>query len=61
MAEENITPPDEGSTPKVIRATMQVVGGAVHLRAVFFLPPLELGLNTNKQKRINFYGVDQNA
>src|SRR5258708_276637 len=29
MAEENITPPDEGSTPKIIRAGMQVVGGAV--------------------------------
>ena len=27
--EKNITPPDEGSTPKVIRAGMQVVGGAV--------------------------------
>jgi hypothetical protein len=29
MTEENITPPNEGSTPKVIRAGMQVVGGAV--------------------------------
>src|SRR5271170_5869784 len=29
MAEENMTQPNEGSTPKVIRAGMQVVGGAV--------------------------------
>lgn len=29
MAEENITPPNEGSAPKVMRAALQVVGGAV--------------------------------
>ena len=50
--EKNITPPDEGSTPKVIRAGMQVVGGAVPFAGGLFSAAAG-AWSENEQAKVN--------
>jgi hypothetical protein len=52
MPEENITPPHEGSVPKVIRAGLQVVGGAVPF-AGGLLSAAAGAWSENEQEKVN--------
>lgn len=55
MAEENATPPNEGSVPKVIRGGMHVVGGVVPFAGGFLSAAANAWSENEQQKANRFF------